>query len=335
MSERPPDAVMLDARARAEALAPDRSLLLQAPAGSGKTTVLTARFLTLLTVVELPEEILAITFTRKAAAEMRHRIVAALQAAGAGAATPSGIDAGLLQAVRERDRQRGWGLLHNPAQLRIETIDALNAHLARALPVSARSGPSLTIARSPATLYQRAARRALDSAWLDEQTRGCVQLLFERLDNSWPRLQRLLAEMLKRRSHWLPRVLQATDTGLALRVQQSLQSLLRAELTALRVHLPAALLQEGQALLAHAEGVLGLWQQNAVPLDGEPSSLARWRALCELALTSDGWRRRFTIQQGFERGDQAMKLRAAAWIAALERHPGAEAMLRGRAGAAR
>ena len=322
------NAAALDARARVEALDPTRSLLLQAPAGSGKTTVLTARFLTLLTAVQCPEEILAITFTRKAAAEMRHRIVAALQAADASTAPPRGIDPGLLQAVRQRDRLLGWELLHNPARLHIDTIDALNARLARALPVSARSGMSLAIARAPAMLYRRAARRALDSAWLDGQTRGSVQLLFERLDNSWPRLQRLLAEMLQRRSHWLPRVLRAADTGLAQRVQLSLQSLLRAELAALREQLPAALWEEGESLLAHAEGVLGRWQQNAVPLGSEPASLPRWRALCELALTGDGWRHRFTIQQGFERGDQLMKERAAAWVEALQRQPAAESLLR-------
>ena len=51
-----------DAAARSAALSSQHSLLLQAPAGSGKTTVLTARFLTLLAEVEAPEEILAITF---------------------------------------------------------------------------------------------------------------------------------------------------------------------------------------------------------------------------------------------------------------------------------
>jgi ATP-dependent exoDNAse (exonuclease V) beta subunit len=319
-------ALQLDASARAAALDPRRSLLLQAPAGSGKTTVLTARFLTLLTVVEWPEEILAITFTRKAAAEMRHRVAAAL--ASSADAPVRGIDPALLQAVRLRDRQRGWDLLHNPARLRIETIDALNGRLARALPVAARSSPSLALARSPDTLYRQAAGSALQGAWLDEDTRAAVRLLFERLDHSWPRLQGLLAEMLKRRSHWLPRVLQAADSGLAARVQHSLQSLLRAELTKLAARLPTALLQEGEQVLAHAEGVLGLWQQNALPLSADPRGLPRWRALCELALTARDWRRRLTIKQGFERGDEVMKQRATAWIAALEGTPGAQQVLR-------
>jgi ATP-dependent helicase/nuclease subunit A len=127
-----------DERSRREALNVRRSMLLQAPAGSGKTTVLTARYLALLGIVEAPEEILAITFTRKAAAEMRQRVSEALQKADIGTQI-KGISADLLRAARARDRERGWNLLRNPSRLRIQTIDALNYWLASQLPIASRS----------------------------------------------------------------------------------------------------------------------------------------------------------------------------------------------------
>src|SRR5437762_2534088 len=113
-----------DADVRERALDIGNSFLVQAPAGSGKTELLTQRFLALLGEVETPEAIVAITFTRKAAGEMRSRISGALKKA----------EGERARRVLERDAELGWGLLENPSRLRVMTIDSLCASLTGQMP---------------------------------------------------------------------------------------------------------------------------------------------------------------------------------------------------------
>ena len=311
------EALELDSHARRQALDVHRSLLLQAPAGSGKTTVLTARFLALLAVVDTPEQILAITFTRKAAAEMHHRILQALQAAETGAVI-AGIEPALLQAVAQRDRTLGWQLLRNAARLRVETIDALNHRLASALPIAARSGTQLELTPTPQPLYRRAARQALRAALEDAEATAAAELLLDRLDNSWRRLEQLLADMLSRRSHWLPRVLEARASGLAGRVAESVDAVLRSSLAGAAASLPAALLHEAEQLLALRP------PGGTVRLNADPASLPHWRALCALAMTDkNAWRRRLSTREGYETHEREHKQRVLAWIGAMTTHPSA------------
>ena len=184
-----------DAEARHIAVDPQRSILLQAPAGSGKTTVLVQRFLALLLTVDEVEEILAITFTRKAAGEMRERVLRALRVA----------DTALARQVIERSRERGWHLLENPARLRILTIDALNRWLASRLPLNAAGAAELAISDDPEGLYALAAHRAVVDAETSAPLSRDLDLIYERLDNDRARLEKMIALMLPKRTHWLPK----------------------------------------------------------------------------------------------------------------------------------
>ena len=74
---------LVDSRARQFAVDPSRNIVLEASAGTGKTRVLVERYVNLLRAGVDPDNILAITFTRKAAAEMRQRIVERLVLPGA------------------------------------------------------------------------------------------------------------------------------------------------------------------------------------------------------------------------------------------------------------
>ena len=148
-----------DHEARVRAVDPTRSVILQAPAGSGKTTVLIERLLVLLAQAEAPEEILAITFTRKAAAEMALRVAQVLK-------LQSGDDSATWRRrVRARSQARGWRLEENPERLRIQTLDALNRALALQMPLAARGSGSLE--RAAATARRptgpRPARTLLDA----------------------------------------------------------------------------------------------------------------------------------------------------------------------------
>src|SRR5690554_7080476 len=117
-----------DLQARRIALDPRSSFAVSAPAGSGKTGLLTQQVLTLLARCQEPEEVLAITFTRKAAGEMQDRILQALWQAHEEPEPDSPharLTWQLAQAVLERDAERHWQLLFSPHRLRILTIDSL------------------------------------------------------------------------------------------------------------------------------------------------------------------------------------------------------------------
>src|SRR5579862_7295331 len=141
-----------DQHDRTLALDPNKSFIVQAPAGSGKTELLVQRFLTLLNRVKKPEEILAITFTKKSANEMRLRVIKALKHADANP-EPEAKHAKktwiLAKQVLMRDKELNWNLINNPNQLSIQTIDSLCSYLTKQLPLLSHFGSQPDITENP------------------------------------------------------------------------------------------------------------------------------------------------------------------------------------------
>ena len=295
----------LDAESRQRALEPG-SFIVEAPAGAGKTELLTQRVLMLLARVEEPEEIVAITFTNKAAAEMRHRILGALHRAANGDVPPEPhkrITFDLATAALAVSAQRGWQLLDHPGRLRVTTIDAFCAGLARQMPVLSRFGAQPRTVDDARRHYDDAARRAL--AWLDDEGEhsDAVARALTHVDNDAARLTQLLAAMLARRDQWLRHALESQSWRHG---SLGLRELVRRDLARAAMALPGRAQELLTPIARFAAGNLGEdhvlaqlrdWQQ---PLPAEPEHLPLWRALTALLLTEqDTPRKALNKNMGF------------------------------------
>ncbi|MBK7903121.1 MAG: UvrD-helicase domain-containing protein [Proteobacteria bacterium] len=288
----PADLLQADQEARATALQVDRSFIVQAPAGSGKTELLTQRFLALLVAVDRPEALLAITFTRKAAAEMRNRILESLRRCTDPQSMLRDDTRALARRVLEVDIRNDWGLLRNPSRLRVLTIDSLNQSLARRLPVLSGLGAGLDIDEDGRELYEEAAKRLLTHLPSeDPRVAEAVAILLGHLDNNVGRLIGLVGSMLARREAWLPVLPASVDDYGQEGLVEVFPPALLAEACAFAQGAAGVLLQEGKdsPILACGPGVPG----------AEVGDAAHWQGLATLLLTADGQSRRsFDIKVG-------------------------------------
>lgn len=206
--------MLKDSQQRIQATDPHRSFIVQAPAGSGKTELLTQRYLRLLSTVKAPEQIVALTFTRKAASEMRERILLALQkvASDAKASSPHQQQTYHYAAdALKHSEEQGWQLLEQPGRLRIITIDSLCQALNQAIPLHDKHTPYAQISDDPSAHYQAAARSCIAHAIEDENLHQSLKCLLEHLDNRQDRLLELLSDLLASRDQWLTSLYSARE----------------------------------------------------------------------------------------------------------------------------
>ncbi len=304
-----------DAPARRAALNPEHSVLVQAPAGAGKTNLLTERFLALLARVEAPEQILAITFTRAATAEMRGRILGALAAAERGAPQPEPVG-GLARAALAHSQALGWALLEQPHRLQVETIDSLCLRLAHGQPLLARLGGALAPSEDAGPLFREAARRTcglLDGSGGPEITAALERVLLRR-DNSLPEVETLLVGMLARRDAWLAALpLDFREDVNWEEVREVLEApLAEANLNALNDL--RRFFQANDELwteLSVVGGYAGSNLDSAHPLRNcteVPETVEGWFVIRDLLLTQkDEWRKSWSVREGFPPSDKGSK----------------------------
>ncbi len=299
MNKTAPDQIIRDM-----AIDVKRSFIVQAPAGAGKTSLLTQRILNLLTIVDNPEEIVAVTFTRKAAAEMRHRLIESLKDANKVEPKLAHEKRSweLANEVLKRDQEKQWQLLKNSHRLRILTIDSMSSLIANQMPLMSNLGGSLAITEFPQESYQQAAQAVLgyinDKDYSDDLT-----LLLSHLDNQVERLVGLLANMLAKRDQWL-RLLGAGELDIEL-LQSGITEVANLRLAKLSkfshqlensclmqtLHFAAGFIDAKHSLAA-------LKQVEYLP-EFDADNLLQWKAIADFCLTGSGtFRKSLTKKQG-------------------------------------
>lgn len=350
MSELSAKPLTPDQAERERALDTTHSVLVQAPAGSGKTDLLTRRFLALLGEVGEPGQIVAITFTRAAAAEIRHRILSELEKAASADPSPEAADNFSMESLARRalvrSRALGWHLLDLQAQLRISTIDSFCRELAIQQPLVSGLGNNLNVMEKPDELYRRAARGTLTQIdGSDTVLAGAIQELLLWRDNNWSDLESLLVEMLKKRDQWMQGFVLGHEpdwTALRDRIEKPFANAIRETIGALNELLdllpPARdeAMQLARFACSQSGGVL---HRDLAELAGFPSgpcetpdSLEETRCallcLADLVLTQEHtFRRQVNKTNGFPADRKPEKNRLLALIADLRNVDGLEAAL--------
>jgi ATP-dependent helicase/nuclease subunit A len=349
-----PGLVPADQQQRERALDPRNSILVQAPAGSGKTDLLTRRFLRLLAEVEDPGHIVAITFTKAAAAEMRNRILSELEKAAAGRQTQTDEEfamGSLALRALQRSRALGWDLLNMPAQLRISTIDSFCRDLALQQPLLSGLGGGHDIADNPGELYRRAARRALEQLG-DPQSdlaapslSPAIEALLMWRDNGWQELESLLAGMLRQRDRWMQNFVFASQPdwdALRQKLERPFAREVDQALRQLDQLFDQETRDEAMDLARFACGQRNKWKQCKLfqiagqpcePFTGEQQlEQARQGYLClaNLLLTKEGTvRKSVTVSLGFPRESPEEKLRIVRVLERLRQVRGLQERLDG------
>ena len=307
------DLVAFDQAQRKQALDIRHSFIVQAPAGSGKTELIIQRLLSLLINVNRPEEILAITFTKKAANEMRARVIKALKHADIHPEPESAHEKltwQLAKRVLQRDHELQWHLINNPNQLRIQTIDSLCTYLTAQLPLLSHFGSQPDITDYPVVLYRLAVQEVLSHVEENVAWSQAIATLLLHLDNDLNKLHDLLVSLLSKRDQWLAHIhLDVNEDNIRRKLEYDLGQVISDHLLDLKQAFPTDIIPTLMEIARYTSDQLAIQNQSSALLACrdlqtlpacEPQYLQAWKGLAQLLLTKSGtWRKKVDASIGF------------------------------------
>jgi len=306
------ETISSDQPQRDQALNVCESFIVQAPAGSGKTELLAQRYLSLLGQAEQPESILAMTFTNKAADELKHRVMQYLHDASL---TPPNEPHQLktyelANKAISHSNQQGWNLLGNPSRIKISTIDSLSSLIVSKYPsVENLIAPRVLAHSYEHELYYQNAAENTFKLLEDKEYQGPISRVLLHLDNYVEGFYRLLVQMLAKREQWLPRLYQQGVLEIDV-LDRTAKGIIGEHLLRLQALAKSVFDDSFFAPLNDNDLVV-----SELP-EANVDSLNAWTGLAKLCITAKGqWRKTVNIKQGF---DVKAKEQKQAFIDTLE-----------------
>lgn len=281
------------------ALNENESFIIQAPAGSGKTELLTQRYLKLLSVSHNPENVIVMTFTKKAVNELTKRVIDSLMLTK----YPRPKEPHKQQtfdlafAVMQKSSKEQWQLLEMPHRLKISTIDSLSNLITNRYPVMGEIASKRIMEQQWERYksYKQAAEQTL-LAINDDEYKQIIESVLLHLDNNIEKFYRLVIQMLSKRDQWLSRLYKGETLDPKILKESSSRIIIQ--------HLSALEKEAKKCIHADFFDAISLnsfkeySQIKAIP-GARLDDLRNWKSICSLCLTGDKWRKTVNVNNGF------------------------------------
>ncbi|MBL6728339.1 MAG: UvrD-helicase domain-containing protein, partial [Methylophilaceae bacterium] len=263
------------------------SFIVEAPAGSGKTSILIKRFLHLLLKVDEPTDVIAITFTNKAAMEMRLRIEEAL-------IKKNDEERELIEAIWQRAKKLGWSLRFNE-DLRIMTIDKLATQIVNQTSIFENLGRNYYTDENPEEIYIQSIKEVVNESQY-------IKTLLKNQNNDTSKIIQQLVDAIKKRGQWLPRLLKFKDKNMA-ELSQDYSNYSRSEIKEI-------LNKIGQNFNSNEKNEIFGFVDEIHSSTKHAEEWQTWLAFAKIIFTSNNdIRKKFDIRQGISNDENGKKLK--------------------------